>query len=92
MAFQRTLNTRPANTTESNNDSWKAQAFLNLYVPTPDGGKRKLGSIPLRESKAFEKAIIERLKQEGALEALTQALILDFQLADKEVSTSDVGF
>ena len=91
MAFNRPL-TRNNNGNESANDNWRAQGFLNLYIPTPDGGRRKLGSIPLRESKAFEKAIIERLKEEGALESLAQNIELDFQLADKEVKTSDLGF
>ncbi len=89
MAFNRPL-TR--NTNEASNDNWKAQAFVNFYIPTPDGGRRKLGSIPLRETKAFEKAMIERLKQEGAVEALAQAIEIDFQLADKEVKVSDIGF
>lgn len=90
MAFNRPLQTR--NNNEASNESWKAQAFLNIYLPTPDGGRRKLGSIPLRESKAFEKAIIERLKEDGALESLAEVIELDFQLADKEVKTSEVGF
>lgn len=93
MAFQRTLTTGPSNgSTNGQNDDWKAQAFINLYVPTPDGGKRKLGSIALRDSKPFEKAVIARLQEEGGLEALREALIVDFQMADKEVGKSDLGF
>ena len=90
MAFNRPLQTR--NNDQGSNESWKAQAFLNIYLPTREGGRRKLGSIPLRESKAYEKAIIERLKEDGALESLAQVIELDFQLADKEVKTSEVGF
>ena len=74
------------------NDDWKAQAFINIYVPAPNGGRRKIGSIALRESKAYERAIIERLKEEGGLESLQENAIFDFQLADKEVDKSDVGF
>ena len=77
-------------TTNQQNDSWKAQAFVNLYVPTPEGGKRKIGSIALKDSKPFEAALIKRLQEEGGLEALKDALIVDFQMADKEVSS--VGF
>ena len=76
----------------SQNDDWKAQAFINIYVPAPNGGRRKIGSISLRESKPYEKAIIERLQEEGALESLQENAIFDFQLADKEVKTSEVGF
>ena len=77
-------------TTNQQNDSWKAQAFVNLYVPTPEGGKRKIGSIALKDSKPFEAALIKRLQEEGGLEAMKDALIVDFQMADKEVSS--VGF
>ena len=77
-------------TTNQQNDSWKAQAFVNLYVPTPEGGRRKIGSIALKDSKTFEAALIKRLQEEGGLEALKDALIVDFQMADKEVSS--VGF
>ena len=90
MAFER--NNRTNQNQANQNDDWKAQAFINIYIPTPDGGRRKLGSIPLRESKSFEKAVIERLKEEGGLESLQEVAIFDFQLADKEVKTSDVGF
>ena len=78
------------NETNQQNDSWKAQAFVNLYVPTPEGGKRKIGSIALKDSKPYEAALIKRLQEEGGLEALKGALIVDFQMADKEVSS--VGF
>lgn len=71
-------------------ENWKAQAFINLYIPTPEGGKRKLGSIPLKESKDFEAALIARLQEEGAVDALKGALIVDFQLTGKEIS--NVGF
>ena len=77
-------------TTDQQNDNWKAQAFVNLYVPTPKGSKRKLGSIALKDSKPYEAALIKRLQEEGGLEAFKDALIVDFQMADTEVSS--VGF
>jgi len=76
---------------QDQDDSWKATAFINIYIPGPNG-KRKLGSIPLKDSKAFEAAVIERLKQEGGLEALAKVIELDFQLADKEVDPNSLGF
>lgn len=52
MAFQ---NTAPA----AQPDSWKAQGFINLYLPAKDGGKRrKLGAIPLKDSKPAEKLLM----------------------------------
>ena len=47
------------------NDSWKAQGFLNLYLPSKESGKRKkLGAIPLKESKASEKALLAWLNED----------------------------
>lgn len=70
---------------QAQNESWKAQGFINIYVKVGDG-KRKVGSIPLKESKAFERALLERLQQEGGVEALMANLEIDFQLAEKEAT------
>ncbi|MCA9911978.1 MAG: hypothetical protein KC496_01460 [Anaerolineae bacterium] len=78
------------NTTNSPNDSWKAAAFVNLWVKRPDGSKAKIGAIALRNNKKFEAALIKRLQEEGAIEALKSALEIDFQVVSEEVS--DVGF
>ena len=85
MAFNR----KPA-ATES--ESWRATAFLNISFEAEDGKRRKLGAIKLHDSKAFERAVIERLQQEGAVEALQGKIIIDFQMANKEVSADAVGF
>lgn len=78
------------NTTGNINENWKAQAFINIWVGGANGTRKKIGSIPLRENKSFEAALIKRLQEDGAVEAMIQALEIDFQMADKPVS--DVGF
>lgn len=45
-------------------DSWKAQAFLNFYLPGKDGSRKKLGAIPLHERKSNEAALIEWLRED----------------------------
>ena len=74
-------------------DSWKATAFVNLYIKGAEG-RRKLGAIALKDSKAFEKAVIERLTKGGpdAIAALMAVLEIDFVRADAEVPVSTVGF
>ena len=84
MAFNR------KSATES--ESWRATAFLNISFEAEDGKKRKLGAIKLHDSKAFERAVIERLQQEGAVEELQGKIVIDFQMANKEVSADAVGF
>ena len=82
MAF----NNQARNTaTNAQDDSWKAQAFINLYVPTPDGGRRKIGALALKESKPYEAALIERLQSEEGMQAFIDALQCDFQMATSDV-------
>ena len=93
MAFNfsspKTPATAPAT---AGNDSWKATAFLNLWVKRADGSRAKIGAIPLKDSKNFDRALIARLQQEGAIESLMQHLELDFQMAASEGSEANVGF
>lgn len=86
MAFQK-------NDVNSNNDaSWKAIAFINLYVPTADGqSRRKVGAIALRDSKKLDAALIKRLQEDGGVQALADVLQIDFQLADSGDAT-ELGF
>ena len=91
MGFRNQSTTRNANQSEQN-DNWKAQAFINVYVATGEGNRRKLIGIPLKEQKAFERMLIERLQQEGGLEAFAENVSFTFELADKEVSSKDLGW
>ena len=62
------------------NDDWKAQAFLNLYLPGADGQPKKLGTIALKDSVEDQSAIIEMLKADPeALKRLVAALTVTFQ-------------
>ena len=83
---------QPAATANTNDESWKAKAFLNIWVRRADGSRAKIGAIPLKDQRAFDKALIERLQKEDGIEALTNALELDFQIADKPASEVNIGF
>jgi hypothetical protein len=76
----------PVNT---NNDTWKAQGFLNLYLPSKDGGKRrKLGAIPLREAKPSEKLMLDWLTEDPTrVAAIMSKLVIEFQSAQASEST-----
>ena len=78
------------------NTNWKSDAFLNLYarVENADGSmsRRKIGFIGLKSSKRLDRALIERLSQEGGVEALAEVLELDFNLAEPEDSEISLGF
>ena len=62
MAFATSSATTAQSST--NNESWKAQGFLNLYLPAKNGQSRKLGAIPLKESKANEKQLLAWLNED----------------------------
>jgi hypothetical protein len=92
MAFKNSSNTGRTQQQQGDNENWKATAFLNVYVNTGNGNKRKVTGIPLKESRAFEAALIERLKEEGGLEAFAENVTFTFEMADKEVKSSDLGW
>ena len=73
MAFS-----RPA--PSSNNDSWKADAFINIHVPTKGGGSRKIGALPLHLSRNTDAKLIEFLDAGPEnLEKLLMQLQLNYQ-------------
>lgn len=90
MAFS--FNAPAQSNVAGNEAQWKAQAFLNLWVRRQDGSRAKIGAIPLKAQRNFDKALIERLSQEGGVEALMKAVELDFQMADRPASEVNVGF
>lgn len=83
-----------ARVVQTQDDSWKATAFLNFYLPTADGGQRKIGAISLKDSKSFDKALIERLTSGGedAVKAFMNVLMVDFHRADVVTPVTSVGF
>lgn len=80
MAF----NTNTASAAATVNDSWKAQGFLNLYLPSKDakGGRRKLGAIPLKDSKPAEKALMGWLNEDPTrVSVILSKLVIEYQSA-----------
>ena len=90
MAF----NTSSSRVVTPADDSWKATAFLNIYITLADGTRRKLGAISLKDSKSFDKAVIERLTTGGddAVASLMKVMAIDFHRADAVTPVANVGF
>lgn len=78
------------NTGNNSNESWRSDAFFNIYLPTANGERRKLGSIGLKNSRKLEAQLIEYLTEnpEMAGAVFAQAEI-EFRLAE---SGADDGF
>ena len=66
----------------NNNETWKAQGFLNLYLPSKTGQRRKLGAIPLKESRSSEKQLLAWLNEDPSRVAQILAkLEIEYQSA-----------
>lgn len=75
------------------NDTWKAQGFLNLYLPAKNGARKKLGAIPLKESRANEKALLEWLNEDPSrVGQILAKLEIEYQSATPaDASGFDLG-
>ena len=91
MAFRTNTAAAQTNSAAPANDSWKASGFVNLYLPSTDGGKRKkFGAIALRDSKPAEAALIQWLKADPANVAkLLSKMEIDFQSVE---ASNAIGF
>lgn len=89
MAFEKDKSTSaPAG--RGDNDNWKSDAFINLYLPTNGGSRRKVGSIALKNSKPFEKDLITKLSTDpDAVKRMLAACEIEFNLAEPD---DDKGF
>lgn len=78
MAFNTNPAAAPATTS---NEAWKAQGFINLYLPSKTG-RRKLGAIALKEAKVSEKQLLAWLNEDPKnVEMLASKLIVEYQSA-----------
>ena len=65
------------------NDSWKSDRFINIWVPSKGGKSSKLGTIGLKLSRPKEAALIQRLDNNpNDIEALKEVLTLTYESAE----------
>jgi hypothetical protein len=75
-------NRNQSNASGPANDSWKAQGFLNFYLPAKVGGRKKLGAIPLKESRGSEKELLAWLNEDPSRVAqILSQLEIEYQSA-----------
>lgn len=83
MAFNSNTQRSNNNQSQGQNDSWKAQGFLNLYLPTREGKKTKLGAIPLKESNGREKQLLAWLNEDPSRAAqILSKLEIEYRSAE----------
>lgn len=80
MAFQPQSNPAPtSNRPAARGEFEKAAGFLNFYLPTKGGARRKLGTIALNASRPTEKAVFDLLVQDpDNMQKVLAALQVEF--------------
>lgn len=76
-----------------NDANWKAAGFVNFFLPSKDGGRRKLGAIPLRAANVNEKSLNDWLNEDPSRAAkLLEAMQIEYQSAEpNEAKGFDLG-
>lgn len=81
MAFNKGTSSS-SDTSAAKDTDWKAQGFLNMYLPSKDGSLKKLGAIPLKESKTSEKALLTWLNEDPSrVSMILDKLVITYQSA-----------
>ena len=90
MAFN--TNTNTASNNNASNDSWKANGFINFYIPTKDGKQVKLGALSLKDSRKIEASVRAFLEEdEGNISKLMSKVIVKYQAAESKDLDLDLG-
>ena len=85
--FDRQSNTRNNNS----NTDWKADAFVNIFLPRKDGSRMKLGFIALKGDHQEQAKIIDLLRKDPeALERLRSKLVLEFKDLEEASAELDI--
>lgn len=84
------FNNNGNNPSQNTNEKWKALGFINIYLPTNSGGKKKLGAIPLRASVPHELEIFEALKACDGDEATQAGVNAVMSLCQVDFNTAEI--
>lgn len=75
----------------SREQSWKAQGFINFYLPTKDGSRNKLGAVSLRKSNSAEAKLATWLEADAAnIASVSSKLIVEYNSTEVPVDL-DLG-
>lgn len=96
MAFNQNAqrnNSRDNSNGGGEQQSWKAQGFINIYLPSKDGKRRKLAGIPLKDDKVNEKTLRAWLEESPEnVDTLLAKMIVEYQPAAQAEGTGfDLG-
>ena len=93
MVFRISSASRNASAAKDN-DSWKANGFINVFVPAANSqGRSKVGFIPLYKSKEHERKLLEWLDADPSrIAKLTDKLSVNYVEADRIEGSDTVGF
>lgn len=80
-----TMFERQSNKSNTNTD-WKADAFINVFLPRKNGTRMKLGYFALKENNIDQSKLIAWIKEdpEGRLAALLDKLVIEFHEVNQQ--------
>lgn len=82
MGFQ--SNAVTSQSAQPRNENWKAQGFINLYLPRKNGSRAKLGAIPLKASRDNDRRLLEWLNEDPSrVSVIMDKLIMEYQSAEQ---------
>ncbi len=90
--FDRQSNNRGGQS-NGNNSDWKADAFLNVFIPRRNGTRMKLGFFPLKENNVDQAKLIQWIKEdpEARIAALISKLVIEFhEVGNQDESDLDL--
>lgn len=64
-------------------EDWQSDAFINVYLPTASGGKKKVGTIGLKMNKTADRQLMEHLNNGGSLEEMAKAFQFEYRLNEE---------
>lgn len=60
-------------------ESWRSDAFINIFVPKANGNRGKLGTLPLKLSTPAQSAVINHLREDSSrAKAMMAKFVIEF--------------
>lgn len=87
------IGNRNSNNARGNsNNGPQAKGFLNFYLPTTSGGRKKLGYLPLREGYRTEEQVLAKLQEDPQMVArLIELLEVEFNPYDPDSEDNELA-
>lgn len=84
MGFNTNTNAAQSTNTANRDDSWKADGFINFYLPGANGKPSKLGAIALKKGKGSDELMAWLAADQANAAKLLSSMTIVYQSATPE--------